>query len=100
MFVLSPLATKPGYKSAILPLFLFFAASGIFPLGHGVVLYGWKRLDELVGLKYVLVQGAIYLASLGPFKVCTPDSLVSFTLDQFANYYTDQVSRVLETRHL
>jgi adiponectin receptor len=77
MFVLSPLATKLGYKSAILPLFLLFAASGIFPLGHGVVLYGWERLDELVGLKYVLLHGAIYLASLGPFKVRTPNSISS-----------------------
>jgi len=50
-------------------MFVAFAASGALPLGQGVALYGWQRMDQLVGLRWVLAHGVTYLLSLAPFIV-------------------------------
>lgn len=69
IFLLSPLAVKPWAASMIAPMFVLFSASGIAPLYKGVLLYGWAGMEEMVGLKWVLAQGGMYLLGLMPFLV-------------------------------
>lgn len=71
LFFASPLASKSWAQALVVPLFVAFAAAGIFPLWKGIQLYGWERMDELTGLRWGLASGFVYLASLGPFMVCS-----------------------------
>lgn len=50
-------------------MFVLFAASAIAPLGKGVAMYGWAHMEEMVGLRWVLAQGATYAIGLTPFLV-------------------------------
>lgn len=69
LFFASPLASKSWAQALVVPLFVAFAAAGIFPLWRGIQLYGWERMDELAGLRWGLACGFVCLASLGPFMV-------------------------------
>lgn len=78
VFLLSPLAQNPSAQKLVVPLFVTFAASGLFPLWHGVKLYGYDRMNQLMGLEYVLVHGALYLVALTPFMVCATSMNIEF----------------------
>ncbi|KAF1831077.1 HlyIII-domain-containing protein [Decorospora gaudefroyi] len=96
LYFLSPLASNPTAQKMVIPLFVIFAASGILPLAHGVQLYGWDRMDELVGLKYVLLHGAIYAASLGPFLTKFPECWLPGKCDMwFSSHQIFHVAIVL-----
>ncbi|TKA21701.1 hypothetical protein B0A50_08774 [Salinomyces thailandicus] len=78
-FFLSPLANNPSAAPLIAPLFMAFASSAFTPIYVGYQLYGYSHLDQMVGLKYVLTQGLIYIigvsffiVSLSPPKTKTP----------------------------
>lgn len=62
----------------IAPLFVIFAASGVAPLGKGILLYGWAGMEEMVGIKWVLAQGGMYLLGLVPFVVRTDSSSLTY----------------------
>jgi predicted membrane channel-forming protein YqfA (hemolysin III family) len=96
-FFASPLASKSWSQPLVVPLFVAFAAAGIFPLWKGIQLYGWQRMDELVGLRWVLAHGLVYLASLGPFMVCNHLHCFQFL---WTNRNTGEISRVLQGRRV
>ncbi|RAR13955.1 HlyIII-domain-containing protein [Stemphylium lycopersici] len=73
VFLLSPLAQNPSAQKLVVPLFVTFAASGLFPLWHGIKLYGYDRMNQLTGLEYVLAHGALYLLALTPYLTQFPE---------------------------
>lgn len=53
-------------------MFVAFAASALTPLWTGLQMYGWEHLNDMIGLKWVLLQGAIYLIGVLFFLVRHP----------------------------
>ncbi|KAI4906749.1 hypothetical protein J4E90_010208 [Alternaria incomplexa] len=73
LFFASPLASKSWAQALVVPLFVAFAAAGIFPLWRGIQMYGWERMGELAGLRWGLACGFVCLASLVPFMTRFPE---------------------------
>lgn len=46
-------------------VFVGLGVSGIVPVCHGLSIYGYRGLDERMGLNWVLLQGLLYI--LGAF---------------------------------
>ncbi|KAI6797873.1 hypothetical protein KC363_g6974 [Hortaea werneckii] len=72
-FFLSPLAQKSWTVPFRAPMFVAFAASALTPLWTGLQMYGWEHLNDMIGLKWVLLQGAIYLLGVSFFLTEMPE---------------------------
>ncbi|KAI7204423.1 hypothetical protein KC316_g2198 [Hortaea werneckii] len=72
-FFLSPLAQKSWTVPFSAPMFVAFAASAFTPLWTGLQMYGWEHLNDMIGLKWVLLQGAIYLIGILFFLTEMPE---------------------------
>lgn len=42
-------------------MFVSLGLSGVVPVIHGAIIYGFWQLDEQMGLRWVLLQGALYI---------------------------------------
>lgn len=42
-------------------MFVGLGLSGVLPVIHGVSIYGFWQLDEKMGLRWVMLQGALYI---------------------------------------
>lgn len=52
------------YRAA---MFVGLGVSGVIPVCHGLSIYGYRSLDERMGLNWVLFQGFLYI--FGAFLV-------------------------------
>ncbi|KAL8855375.1 MAG: hypothetical protein Q9178_007972 [Gyalolechia marmorata] len=68
-FFASPLANQAWTAPFRAPMFVTFAASALAPLGKGLEMYGWERMQQLVGIKWVLAHGVVYALGLVAFSV-------------------------------
>lgn len=53
--------------------------SAVFPVVHGVWLYGVAQMNGRIGLPWLVLQGALYIIGAGLYAVCNPAS--SFLID-------------------
>jgi len=53
-------------------MFVAMGLSAVFPIFHGLKLYGLSRMGEMVGLKWVVLQGALYIVGAATYAVCHP----------------------------
>jgi len=49
--------------------------SGLFPVIHGLYLYGYQEMRSMIGLDGVLVQAALYLTGAVIYAVSTTSIL-------------------------
>ena len=42
-------------------MFVGLGLSGVIPVIHGTYVYGFWHLDERMGLRWVMIQGALYI---------------------------------------
>lgn len=42
-------------------MFVGLGVSGVVPVIHGSIIYGFNELDERMGLTWVLLEGALYI---------------------------------------
>lgn len=85
VFLLSPLARQSWSGALVTPGFVALSASAIVPLAHAVQLYGWHRMSQMVGLEYVLAQGALHCFGL----LCMLARIFSPIGLGFTNNHTD-----------
>ena len=50
-------------------MFVAMGLSAVFPVFHGLRIFGWRRLEFVMGLDYVIVQGALYILGAGMYAV-------------------------------
>lgn len=51
-------------------MFVGFGLSAIFPVLHGVYMYGIEQMRYSIGLDWVLLQGFLYLLGAAIYAVC------------------------------
>ena len=50
-------------------MFAVYGLSAIFPVVHGLVLYGMEQLRYSMGLYWVVLQGLLYLVGAATYAV-------------------------------
>lgn len=50
-------------------MFVAMGLSAIFPVLHGLKLYGYKQLDNQIGLSWLVSQGILYIAGASIYAV-------------------------------
>jgi adiponectin receptor len=50
-------------------MFVALGLSGVIPVVHGLVLDGLGTVDQRMGLRYVLVEAALYISGAGLYVV-------------------------------
>ncbi|KAF2235491.1 HlyIII-domain-containing protein [Viridothelium virens] len=60
---------KPKWRPFRAAMFVGMGLSAIFPVLHGLRLYGVRRLDETMGLSWVVLQGFLYVLGAGIYAV-------------------------------
>lgn len=64
-----------GHKWRIFRAIMFVAMglSAVFPVLHGLKIYSFQRLDQLIGLKWLITQGALYILGAGLYAARIPE---------------------------
>jgi adiponectin receptor len=50
-------------------MFVAMGLSAVFPVFHGLILYGIKNMQERIGLYWMLLQGVFYITGAGLYAV-------------------------------
>ena len=51
-------------------MFVALGLSAIFPVLHGLQLYGFQQMCQQMGLFWVILQGLLYITGAGIYAVC------------------------------
>lgn len=54
-------------------MFVLMGLSAVFPVLHGISIYGVEHLRKSVGLDWVVLQGALYIAGAGLYAARIPE---------------------------
>lgn len=71
----------PEWRPYRAMMFIGLGVSGVFPVIHGVAIYGFQELNERMGLKFVIAQGALYILGAGIYAARVPERLSPRTFD-------------------
>ena len=50
-------------------MFVAMGLSAVFPVLHGLKLYGFHSMNEMIGLSWLVLQGALYVIGAGLYAV-------------------------------
>lgn len=53
-------------------MFIAMGLFGVFPVAHGMRMYDIARVDELISLRWMVTQGALYIIGAVIYAVCFP----------------------------
>lgn len=62
-------------------MFVGLGVSGVFPVIHGLTIYGYKELNERMGLSWVLLQGLLYISGAFLYALRWPERSWPKTFD-------------------
>lgn len=51
-------------------MFVGLGVSGVGPILHATSIYGYSKLNEIMGLNWVILQGAMYILGAFLYAVC------------------------------
>lgn len=74
---LTPRFRTPLWRPLRAGMFVAMGLSAVFPVLHGVYLYGVPRMEQMIGLSYVVLQGAVYILGAGLYAVSGMMSVTS-----------------------
>ncbi|KAK4247928.1 hemolysin-III related-domain-containing protein [Corynascus novoguineensis] len=63
----------PAWRPYRALMFVGLGLSGVIPVLHGLSFYGYRELDERMGLSWVLLQGALYISGAFLYAVRFPE---------------------------
>lgn len=52
----------PEWRPYRAMMFVGLGVSGVVPVIHGLIIYGYPELNDRMGLGWVLLQGALYIS--------------------------------------
>jgi predicted membrane channel-forming protein YqfA (hemolysin III family) len=61
-------------------MFVLMGLSAVFPVFHGLELYGFKDMQDRIGLVWMLLQGLLYILGAGLYAVSFPSSYPNIQL--------------------
>lgn len=50
-------------------MFVSMGLSGLFPVLHGMMLYGFEKMRSSIGMSFVLLEGFLYILGAGLYAV-------------------------------
>lgn len=62
-------------------MFVLMGLSAVFPVLHGIRLYGVEQLRESVGLDWIVLQGVLYIAGAVIYAARVPEKWSPGTFD-------------------
>ncbi|KAF2096989.1 HlyIII-domain-containing protein [Rhizodiscina lignyota] len=62
-------------------MFVAMGLSAVFPVFHGLGAYGIEKMDRLIGLKWLVTQGALYILGAGLYAARVPERYRPGTFD-------------------
>lgn len=69
--VLHPKFRSPEWRPLRAFMFVAMGLSAVFPVFHGLQLYGYAQLERKIGLSWMVLQGMLYIAGAGIYAVST-----------------------------
>ncbi|KAI2474449.1 HlyIII-domain-containing protein [Pyrenophora tritici-repentis] len=74
----SIVSTHPKFRTpALRPfralMFVLMGLSAVFPVVHGIRLYGVEHMRESIGLDWVVLQGVLYIAGAAIYAARVPE---------------------------
>lgn len=51
-------------------MFVGFGLSAVFPVLHGLQMYGVEQMQQSIGLYWVILQGSLYILGAAIYAVC------------------------------
>ena len=73
----NPKFRSPLWRPVRAGIFVGFGLSAIFPVSHGVYIYGFEQMRYSIGLDWAFLQGFLYLLGAAIYAVCSLSSLAS-----------------------
>lgn len=55
-------------------MFVGMGLSAIFPVFHGLYLFGFSQMQNQIGLTWLVLEGALYIAGAGLYAVSDQQS--------------------------
>jgi adiponectin receptor len=68
-----PQFRTPALRPVRALMFVLMGLSAVFPVLHGVKLYGVEHLRKSIGLDWVVLQGVLYIAGAGLYAARVPE---------------------------
>jgi len=59
-------------------MFVAMGLSALFPIVHGVKLYGVEKMRESIGLTWLVLQGVLYILGAGLYAVSFAPNLSQY----------------------
>ena len=67
--VLYPKFRSPEWRPVRAFMFVAMGLSAVFPVIHGLQMYGYKQLEKQIGLSWLVTQGFLYIAGATIYAV-------------------------------
>ena len=64
---------SPAWRPYRAGMFVALGLSAVFPVLHGLRLYGYEQMREQIGLSWLVLQGALYIAGAGLYAARIPE---------------------------
>ena len=77
-------------------MFVAMGLSAVFPVLHGVSLYGVQQMRQSIGLSWLVLQGALYIIGAGLYAVSGNACVTSLTAFLVANVMQARIPERLE----
>ena len=71
--VLAPSYATPAYRPYRTAVFLVLGLSAVVPVAHVVQLYGYTTITETMGLRFLILSGALYVVGAGLYAARVPE---------------------------
>ena len=65
-----PTFRSPKWRPFRAGIFVAMGLSAVFPVIHGVLMYGLIQMNSRIGLPWLMLQGALYIIGAGFYAVC------------------------------
>lgn len=91
--VLAPCFQGPRWRTLRLLTFVFTGLSGLIPIIHGIVMFGFMQMAKQSGLFYFLAEGGLFLIGAVVYATRFPESIRPGTFDIYGSSH--QIFHVL-----
>ena len=76
-----PKFRTPEWRPFRAGMFVAMGLSAVFPVLHGLRMYGYEQLERQIGLSWLLGQGVLYIAGASLYAVSRADHYARLLAD-------------------
>lgn len=83
MMSVTPKFRTPKWRPFRAAMFVAMGLSALFPVLHGLILYGIQQMNSRIGLSWLVLQGFLYVLGAVIYAVCILFPWLSFVCCQW-----------------